>query len=177
MSVSTNNKVAIKDACILFDLIDLELLASFYELNLTVITTVQVLDEILDPIQLAKVMAYVECGKLQVDAFGQIDAISSILETNPGLGFTDASVIEVAVRRQAMILSSDKSLRNESARRHLTVSGLLWILEELYENGIISLLVTLEKLRLYQDVNKRSPKKEIEQLIAKLTQQPSTEYP
>lgn len=169
MSVSVKEEVVIKDACILFDLIDLGLLSSFYQLKLIVITTPGVLSEIIDEAQLAAVNAYVENGRLQIDYFGMLDAISDIVENNPGLSFTDASVLEAASRRNATILSSDKSLRNESQRRGLIVRGTLWILEELCNQKIVERNIMLEKLRKYPEVNKRAPKTEIENLIKKYT--------
>ena len=167
MSVSAKKEVFIKDACILFDLIDLGLLPSFHQLPLVVVTTPQVLDEIMDETQLAEVNTYIESGHLQVDYFGIFETITLITETNPGLSFTDASVLEAATRRDASILSSDKSLRNESNRRGITVRGLLWVLEELYIHKIIELDMLIENLRAYPTVNRRAPKSDIENMIKK----------
>jgi hypothetical protein len=169
MSASAKVKVIIKDACILFDLLDLALLESFYRLELIVITTPEVIAEITDEDQLAEIQPYIDKGLLQIDHFGVFENILAIVDTNPGLGLTDAAVLEAAIRRDAAILSSDKSLRNESARRGLIVKGLLWALEELYNQRILSLEVVVEKLLLYPEVNKRAPKVEISNLIAKLS--------
>ncbi len=165
MSVSNKIEIVIKDACILFDLIDLGLLPSFYQLQLIVITTPQVLDEIINETQLAEVTTYLESGQLQVDHFGLFENLALITETNPGLSFTDASVLEAATRRDAAILSSDRSLRNESSRRGIPVHGLLWVLEELYNRKVIDLVTLIEKLKEYPTINHRAPKSEIENLL------------
>ncbi len=170
MSVSIKD-VVIKDACILFDLIDMGLMDSFYKLDLTVVTTPEVIDEITDETQRTEVNRYISTGALQIDEFGVFETIASIIAANPGLSFTDGSVIELATRRNAAILSSDKSLRNESERRQLTVRGMLWILLELHRQEIITREVLLKKLDLYPAINKRAPKTEIEKLIKKLTEQ------
>lgn len=167
MSVSTNRQVVIKDACILFDLMDLDLLPSFYQLPLHVVTTQPVLDEIVGEPQIVAVNLYVSSGQLQVDQFGQFEAIVSITDTNPGLSFTDASVLEAAMRRNATVLSSDKSLRNESVRRSITVHGMLWILEELFFEKIIEQKILIEKLEAYPKVNHRAPLNEIKILLNK----------
>jgi len=167
MSALPNQQVVIKDACIFFDLMDLGLLQHFYRLQLVVITTPQVLDEIVDEGQLAEVNSYIQTGYLQVDPFGQLEAMLSIRDANPGLSFTDASVLEVASRRNATVLSSDKSLRNESARQGITVRGFLWIMEELFLQRVIEQTVLLEKLALYPKVNNRAPKVELDNLIKK----------
>lgn len=161
-------KVIIKDACILFDLLDLGLLDRFYRLELTVITTPEVIAEITDEEQLAAIRPYIDKDLLHIDQFGVFENILAIVDNNPGLSLTDAAVLEAAIRREAAVLSSDKSLRNESARRGLVVKGLLWILEELYNQQILSLEVVIEKLMLYPQVNSRVPKKEISNLIARL---------
>lgn len=161
-------EVVIKDACILFDLLDLGLLSSFYQLGLTVITTPEVLAEITDESQLQEIQPYIDNGDLQIDYFGVFDIIRAIVDGNPGLSLTDAAVLEAATRREAAILSSDKSLRNESARRGLTVKGLLWVLEELYNQQVLTLEAVLEKLSIYPEINKRAPKTEIINLITKL---------
>lgn len=167
MSALVKVHIVIKDACILFDLIDLKLLASFYNLNLLVMTTPQVLSEITDDTQMAEIDQYVQNGKLKVDHFDSLEAIVGIVDNNPGLSFTDASVLELASRINATILSSDKSLRNESQRRGIVVRGMLWILEELYIQKIVELEVLLERLNQYPAINKRAPKTEIENLIKK----------
>lgn len=167
MSASAKAEVIIKDACILFDLLDMGLLESFYRLQLTVITTPEVIAEITNEEQLAEIQPYIDKGFLQIDHFGVVETIIDIFDTNPGLSLTDAAVLEAALRREAAVLSSDKSLRNESARKGLVVKGLLWVLEELYNQNIIELTVMLKKLKSYPDFNQRAPKNEIEKLIKK----------
>lgn len=76
ISVSDREEIVIKDACILFDLMDLGLMSSFYRLKLLVITTPEVLSEITDDAQLVEVNAYIDNGSLQVDHFGMLDSIT-----------------------------------------------------------------------------------------------------
>lgn len=168
MSASVKVEVVIKDACILFDLLDLELLANFYQLKLTVITRPEVIAEITDEHQLRQIQPYIDNGNLQIDGVDALETLIAIMEANPGLSLTDAAVLETATRRDAAILSSDKSLRNESTRRGITVRGLLWVLEELFNQGVLTLDAVLEKLTLYPEVNKRAPKSEITGLINRL---------
>ncbi len=171
MSVSAKIEVIIKDACIFFDLIDLDMMDVFYKLELIVITTPEVINEIEDPAQLSIIQQYIDTGSLQLDKTAELMAVLGIIETNPGLNLADAAVLDVATRRKASVLSADKSLRNESARRGLTVRGLLWVIEELWRKEILTIDQALKKLALYPQVNCRAPKKEIEILIAKLIKQ------
>jgi predicted nucleic acid-binding protein len=169
MSVLAREKVVIKDACILIDLLDLDLLAQFYELNLTVITRPEVLAEIQN--QKDQILPYIESGKLVIDDDDELESALAIIETNRGLSITDATVLVTARRLEAVVLSSDKSLRNESNRQGLEVRGMLWILEELLNAAVLSLDEVLEKLRLYPEVNDRAPRSEIASLVNRLQEQ------
>lgn len=170
MQASTNHPFVIKDACILFDLLDLGLLPHFYQLPLKVITTPQVIAEIEEPDQMAEVQPYIDNGKLEIDGEGELADMIAIRNANRGLSLTDASVLDAATRRQAGILSSDKSLRSESQRRGYIVRGVLWVLEEMHLRGLLTLEVTLEKLEEYPKVNSRAPKAETIALINRLKQ-------
>jgi predicted nucleic acid-binding protein len=163
-----DNIIIVKDSCILFDLIDLELMEEFYRLGLTVYTTQQVIDEITDESQSVAVSKYITTGKLLIDSNGLYDTIVLIYEENRGLSFADSSVLEVAIRREGIVLSSDKSLRNVATRRNLIVRGVLWIIEELCNKGIINVETALNKLKIYSSINQRAPVSEIEKLIQKL---------
>jgi len=163
--------IVIKDACILFDLIDLEILSEFYKLDCVVITTPQVIYEITNEKQLAEINGYIEADKLKVDGTGDLSDIVTITDENPGLTLTDASVIEIALRKNAAVLSSDKSLRNISQKKGLQVMGVLWIIERLYNVGIIEKEVALTKLAIYPEINKRAPKQETDDLIGKIQNQ------
>jgi predicted nucleic acid-binding protein len=165
--VSSNEEIVIKDSCILFDLVDLGILKEFFLLDLTVFTTPQVMEEITNEVQLTAITEYVVNRKLNIDEFGSLDSIQAIISDNPGLSFTDGSVIELAIRKSAVILSSDKTLRNESQRKGLIVRGILWIIEELHTKNIVTEKLAIEKLEMYPEINNRAPRKEIEELLKK----------
>lgn len=168
MSVSTNEDIIIKDSCILFDLLDLDLMDHFFKLPIRVYTTVQVIDEVQEDHQKNAVDKYVSGGHISVDRDGTLETISDILTNAPGLSFTDSSVLELAYRLQGVVLSADKSLRKESVKRNLTVRGMLWVIEEMCSKNIITTEVAIEKLNLYPQVNDRAPKIEIVALIEKI---------
>lgn len=168
--MSVKREIVIKDACVLFDLMDLEILPLFYELDIVVFTTPQVIAEITDEEQLREVNQYIDSGKLLIDVFGSVETIIVIIDANPGLSFTDGSIIELASRKHATVLSSDKSLRKESERRGLTVRGVLWVIEKLERNQLLTVAKALELLGKYHKVNVRAPLTEIDKLIKKLSE-------
>lgn len=164
-----SSRIIIKDSCILFDLIDLGLMANFFELDYLVYTTNFVLVEITENEQQVEVNKYIESGALIVDSQGAYESVLAIYEECKGLSLTDCSVIEFAMRTDGLVLSADKALRNEAIRRRCKVSGVLWIIRKLYERKIISSEEAVRKLELYSSINPRAPKNEIAQLIKELT--------
>ena len=162
------NQIVIQDACILFDLVDLALLKVFFQLDLIVLTTLQVIDEITNESQWAEIEFYLSNGKLSVDSEGTYEAIFEIFEEYSGLSFADSSILELAFRKNAVILSSDGSLRKIATRNNYIVRGTLWIIEELCLNEIITPNHAIEKLEMYSSINQRAPIREIEHLISKL---------
>lgn len=167
MSVSAKQPLVVKDACVFFDLIDLGILERFYELKISVITTPEVINEIEQDDQRLEVQQYIDSGQIIIDEAGELTTILAITESQPRLSLTDASVLDVATRYNAMILSSDRSLRTEAINRGIEVHGMLWIIEQLYMHGILTIELVIEKLEQYPTVNGWAPKKAIEILISK----------
>jgi len=166
--VSDKKEIVIKDACILFDLVDLNLLEDFFQLNVSAFTTPQVIGEITNESQWGEVSKFIDNGKLQIDLDGEFEVIAGMFDEHAGLSIPDCSVLELAIRKDAIIFSSDGSLRKISARKNLTVRGVLWIVEELHSRTLLSKILALEKLNLYEQINQRAPIKEIQALINKL---------
>lgn len=162
-------EIVIKDACILFDLVDLNLMEDFFQLEVSAFTTPQVIGEITNETQWVEVSKFITNGKLQIDADGKFEVIAELYDKHPGLSIPDSSVLELAIRKGAIIYSSDGSLRKISIRNNLTVRGILWVIEEMRAKDILSKNQALEKLKLYAEINQRAaPKNEIEKLINRL---------
>ena len=166
--MSDKKEIVIKDACILFDLVDLNLLEDFFQLEVSAFTTPQVIGEITNESQWGEVSKFIDNGKLQIDVEGKYEAIAELFDEYAGLSIPDSSVLESAIRKDAIIFSSDGSLRKISARKNLTVRGVLWIVEELHSRTLLTKEIAMEKLNLYEKINQRSPIKEIKMLLNKL---------
>jgi len=169
--VSTSKEIVVQDACVLFDLIDLGLIGLFFDLELTVVTTNQVIKEVEDGEQLSVVTEFISSGKLLLDNDGTFEEISRILDENSGLSFADSSVLEVAIRKKGAVLSSDLKLRNATVRSRLTVRGILWIIGELQACEHLTKAEAIEKLKMYQNINDRAPRAEIKIMIERLSEQ------
>ena len=168
--MSSKSEIVIKDSCILFDLVELNLIQDFFQLEIIAFTTPQVIEEINDDEQWKIIKTYIVNGKLNIDGFGAYEDITEIENQYAALSFTDSSVLELAIRKKAVLLTSDGSLRKISISKQVAVRGLLWIIEELSLRNIITVESALEKLNAYSKVNVRAPIKEIQALIKKLQQ-------
>jgi len=167
--VSDKKEIVIKDACILFDLVDLNLLEDFFQLDVSAFTTPQVIGEITNETQWEEVSKFINNGKLQIDADGEFEVIAGIFDEYAGLSIPDSSVLELALRKDAIIFSSDGSLRKISVKKNLIVRGILWIVEELHKKEIISQDMALHKLNRYLEINQRAPIKEVKNLIKNIS--------
>lgn len=166
--VLVEKDIVIQDACIFFDLIDLGLIESFFELGLKVITCPQVIAEITNPDQMDLTNIFIERGSLLVDKNGDLSEIQKIFDANSGLSLTDSTVLELAIRRKGTVLSSDLSLRKATKKSGLNVRGVLWIIDELVKGQIISEELAVKSLKLYLEINNRAPKNAIVDMINRL---------
>ncbi|HRF77699.1 MAG TPA: hypothetical protein PLJ00_14695 [Chitinophagales bacterium] len=166
--MSDKREIVIKDACILFDLVDLNLLEDFFQLEVDAFTTSQVIGEITNEQQWDAVSRFINNGKLRIDDDGTFEVITKINEEYPGLSLPDSSVLELAIRKNAIVYSSDGSLRKASLKEGITVRGIIWIIAELYRLELMTKESAIAKLNLYETINQRAPLKEINKLMDNL---------
>lgn len=163
--VLDESQILINDSCVLFDLVDLELLKEFFQLEYSFLTTPQVVGEITDNSQIIEIEKYIQNQILMVDSMGLFETIQNIYDKYPGLSFADSSVLELASRVDGILLSADKRLRNISKGNNLEVKGVLWVINELVDKKIITDQVAIQKLKNYSKINVRAPIKEINALV------------
>ena len=164
----SEKNILINDTCVIFDLIDLNLIHEFFKLKYSFFSTPQVLGEIKDDNQYLTINRYVENKILSIDNNGTFESISDLFDKYPGLSFADCSVLELTSRIDGVLLSSDKSLRKISKNSNLEVRGVLWIIDKLVTMKIIPPEMAITKLEEYHKFNVRIPIKEINLLINRL---------
>lgn len=169
--MSDKKEIVIKDACILFDLVDLNLLSDFFQLELIAFTTPQIIAEIRRETQWIEIAKFIENGKLIIDSNGLNESIAEIFNKYNGLSYEDSSVLELALRKQAIVYTSDGRLRKISERNNLKVRGILWIIDELCAMNIISNQEAIDQLQKYSEINKRIPINDVNKLLLKLSPQ------
>lgn len=168
MQEKTNVNIIITDACILIDLIELDLLDQFLQLMQNVYTTNQVVREITDPVQQQKIAATIASGQILTDDDADFSSLALLQTEYPALSIPDCSVLELAIRKQGIVFTSDGGLRKACVSRGLKVCGILWVIENLNRNGHISTSTAIVKLTEYSKINKRAPQNEIHTLTQQL---------
>jgi rRNA-processing protein FCF1 len=131
-------KIAVTDACIFIDLYDLGLVASFFNLEIEIHTTSAVCFE-LYPEQQQVLKAYQSVGRLIVHNLQEQDYIEIYSEEYPkSLSETDKSVLHIANKINAFVLSSDKTLRNCAKNKGIEYHGMIWIFDKLVETSVLT---------------------------------------
>lgn len=163
-------KVAVTDACIFIDLIDLNIISPFFQLEIELHTTVSVMNELFKE-QKQILEAYQTVKKLQVHNLGEKDFTE--MEKIPfprGLSQEDRSVIYLSKKLGgAIVLSSDKLKRNFAGSLDLPFHGIFWVLDQLIESGLLSKFNVIATLNQMPKINSMHQvglmKKEIEKRI------------
>jgi len=131
-------KIAVTDACIFIDLYDLGLVASFFNIEIEIHTTSSVYFE-LYPEQQQVLKAYQSVDRLIVHNLQEQDFIEIYSEKYPkSLSETDKSVLHIANKINACVLSSDKTLRNCAKNKGIEYHGMIWIFDKLLETSVLT---------------------------------------
>lgn len=165
-------RIAVTDACIFIDLIELDLISDFFRLNLELHTTVEVLNELfLEQSQILE--AYQQVGKLIVYNLDEDDFLKiDVLALPKGLSSEDKSVLYIATcLENGIVISSDNLVRKSAVRLRLQCHGLLWVVDQLVNQDICSKSNAAELLTKLMTLNKMYAtgklRREVEERIIK----------
>lgn len=141
-------RIAITDACIFIDLHDLKLTNLLFSLQVDIHTSYDVYNE-LYPTQQDILTEFHTTGKLTIHNISGDERILMQKQNYPkSLTESDKSVLFLAEKVDAMILSSDKVVRNCAKRRSIEYHGMLWVFDKLVEHKLLSFSEAAEKLEL-----------------------------
>lgn len=141
-------RIAVTDACIFIDLIELEVISGFFKLNIELHTTVDVVNELF-PEQRQILKAYQSGDKLTIHNLGT-EAIMEMrsIPFPRGLSQEDRTVIYLALQLEgAIVLSSDKLVRDFADQQSLNFHGLFWIFDKLVDENILSKEIAASKIK------------------------------
>lgn len=140
-------KLAVTDACIFIDLYDLQLTAQFFSLNMEVHTSVDVLKELFEN-QQQMLAAFKSVGKLTAHIIREEDKLIILSTPYPkSLSDSDKTVLYLANKLDAIVLSSDKTVRNAAKNNGIDYHGMIWIFDQLVSNNLISKTAASAKLQ------------------------------
>ncbi|MGN6298313.1 MAG: hypothetical protein ACTHM7_16100 [Ginsengibacter sp.] len=140
-------RLAITDACIFIDLYALQLTASFFKLDFEIHTSVDVLNELYENQQQA-LSVFQLAGKLTAHNITQEEKTEILSIVYPrSLSDSDKTVLYLAAKLNAMVLSSDKTVRNSAKKSAIPYHGMIWIFDQLINRELISMREASAKLK------------------------------
>lgn len=155
-------KIAITDANIFIDLIKLQLLQHLFAIDLEIITTQEVYDELYDW-QQAMLENYIQSSQLSKHSFSVTEWEEiNILPVTRGLTKEDITVAYLAKKINAIVLSGDNPLRKHCVSQKLDVKGIIWLLDTFLEYKHLTKAQAHENLNALLSFNQRLPRKECE---------------
>jgi predicted nucleic acid-binding protein len=158
-------KLAITDANVFIDLLYLELLPHLFEVGYSIYTTQEVFDELLETQQEALNLFLVE-KKLIIYCFNAKEYAELIqFKVSNRLSYTDHSVLFLAERLNAIVVTGDNLLRKLCEKRQLTVHGILWLFDQFVDKKCLTPNDAAQVLRKLIAYNRRLPKQESQQRI------------
>lgn len=141
-------RVIVNDANILIDLVELELLPHFFDLEFEFLATELVIDELFEE-QHRALLPYIDNGSLMVEEVSDEDVlqITLIQASKPNLSEQDCSAFYQAQKKEATLITSDNTLRRFAKENNLEVHGHLWVFDHMILAKTITGTRACEKLK------------------------------
>jgi predicted nucleic acid-binding protein len=151
----------VNDANILIDLLKIDLLDSFFQLEYDFQVTDIAFAEIREE-NAADLSTFLENGLLtrQGFSFEELLQIQFLEVENPALSIADCSCLYLSRKVSATLLTGDAALRRVAEQNNIAVHGILWVLDEIVARGLISEKEARDKLILLMGLNLRLPANE-----------------
>lgn len=132
-------KVAVKDANVLIDLLEADLLGLWFRLGIETHITDMVVHEVHQPEQARVLSTMIQAGSLTVHALppARLTMVGK-MALDLRVSLADASAIALAEELSAMLLSGDGRVRKEAKQRGIEIRGLLWVLDVMVARSVLS---------------------------------------
>ena len=131
-------KIAITDACIFIDLHELNLTESFFSLPLEIHTSLDVFNELFSE-QQDVLATFIQHRRLTIHNILEEERIEILAHDYPrALSEMDKTVLFLAKKIEATVLSSDKVIRTYAQKHAIDCHGMLWIFDRLIEETVIT---------------------------------------
>ena len=149
--------VVVNDANILIDLIKLQLVEAFFNINWEFHSTNLIIENELYDEQKEQLQPYINNGKLIIQELDVEDMISivNIQVQKPQLSDKDCSALHCAKKLNASLVTSDNTLRKFAKTKKVDVHGHLWVFDALLENNCITPQIAISKLNELNTINSK----------------------
>ena len=125
-------KVAVKDANVLIDMAEADLLDLWFSLGIPTHTTDLVLAEMDETRQRTHIAPFVASRQLRIHPVSATNLVkTAILANNHRISPADASALLLSKRLKAILLTGDGRLRKVAGLQSVEVKGVLWIFDHL----------------------------------------------
>ena len=155
-------KIAVQDANVLIDMELAGLFDLWFQTGIETHTTDFIRAE-LEKGGHAQALAYFESGHVREHSlsFEEIMAVSDLeREIGSKAKFNDCSVLFLALKLGAMLLSGDKPLRRAGAEKQIEVHGTLWIFDQLVAMKLLPAGIGAAKLKHLRSLDRFFPEAE-----------------
>lgn len=162
-------RIAVQDANVFIDLELADLFDAWFQTGIETHTTTFIREE-LEAGKHTIALAQFRNGKVHahdLDFEGMIAVSTMVDELGSRAGFNDCSVLYLAMKLKASMISGDLALRKAGHERHVEVRGTLWIFDELVSRGIIPSVIAAEKLERLRKLDRRFPETECQSRLKK----------
>jgi len=163
----------VNDANILIDLLKIDLLEPFFQLDYDFQVTDLAFVEIQEA-NLSDLDTFLDTGTLtkQSFSFEELLQIQLIEVENPALSIADCSCLYLSQKQSATLLTGDAALRRIAAENDIAVHGILWVFDEIVKNGLVPHNEAADKLTRLMEINLRLPSKECNKRIKAWQREP-----
>lgn len=159
------SNIAVSDTNIFIDLYSIGLLDEFFSLSQEIHTTDFVINELTVKEQKNKVLSFVKSKLLTIKKHSSKE-LAEIIDFNStcdnNVSITDCSVWLYAQKNKYRLITGDNKLRKSAIASGASVSGILYIFDQLVEQQIITPNIACKKLTELSSLNNRLPSREIE---------------
>ncbi|WP_221032897.1 hypothetical protein [Actomonas aquatica] len=154
-------RIAVKDASILIDLAEGDMLGLWFQLRIETHTTDLVLREVRREAQWQRVSTFLDAGLLTSHRAEGAKVLSAAVFANANrISLADASGVLLARELGAMLLTGDRRMRLSADAEEIETHGLLWIMDLLVARNVLVGADAATRLERILAAGSRLPKAE-----------------
>lgn len=151
-------KLAVTDANIFIDLIKLQMLGYLFSIDIEIHTTREIIDQ-LNAAQYEKIDYFIQAKLLKIFDFSEVELQAIVEMPAPrALDVADKTVIYLATKLKARVLTGDGPLRKFCVSSQLDVKGILWLFDVFLQYKLIGHTTAVERMTFLLSFNDRLPK-------------------